>query len=230
MKRAKVKVLVDGAMTLALLLLMPYELVGTLPHEIIGTVMLVLFVVHHVLNRKWTASVFKGHYSAMRSVQTAVVLLMFLCMLGSGISGILLSKHLYVALPDVSFSSLSRRVHMLCAYWGFVLMSLHLGFHWRRMVTAMGRRFGEKSRVRTIVVRALGVCIALYGCYAFQKRGVGDYLFLRTAFAFFDHSEPVIRFILDYMAVMGTFVFLGYYLARGLMKLDGKHAKRRSII
>ncbi len=219
MKRAKAKILVDAAMTLALLLLMPYELIGALPHEIIGTGMLLLFGIHHILNRKWTASVFKGRYTAMRSVQ--------LCILGSGVSGILLSKHLYTFLPDVAFSSLSRRVHMLCAYWGFVLMSLHLGFHWRRMVTAMGKRFGEKSRIRTIVVRALGVCIALYGCYAFVKRGVGDYLFLRTAFAFFDYSEPVILFILDYMAIMGTFAFLGYYLAMGLMKPERKHKTGR---
>ena len=227
MKQAKLKILVDAAMSLALLLLMPYELVGTLPHEIIGTAMLVLFIVHHVLNRKWTASVFKGRYTAMRAVQTAVILLMFLCILGSGISGILLSKHVYAFLPDAPFSSLSRRVHMLCAYWGFVLMSLHLGFHWRRMVTAMGTRFGEKSKARTAATRILGAGIALYGCYAFVKRSVGDYLFLRTAFAFFDHSEPVVFLILDYMAVMGTFVFLGYYIARGLMKLNRKQMAGR---
>jgi len=218
MERSKVKILVDAAMTLAMLLLMPYELVGTLPHELIGTGMLLLLVVHHVLNRKWTAGVLRGRYTAMRSVQTAVILLMFLCILGSGISGILLSKHLYIALPDVPFTSLSRRVHMLCAYWGYILMSLHLGFHWRSMMMRFGKRFGGKGRTQTIVLRLLAACIGLYGCYAFVKRGVGDYLFLRTAFAFFDHSEPVILFILDYMAVMGTFVCLGYCLARGLTK------------
>ena len=108
MERSKVKLLVDAAMTLALLLLMPYELIGTLPHEIIGTGMLLLFITHHILNRKWTAGMFRGRYTALRSVQTAVILLMFLCVLGSGFSGILLSKHLYKALPDVPFSSLSR--------------------------------------------------------------------------------------------------------------------------
>ena len=49
MERSKVKILVDAAMTLAMLLLMPYELVGTLPHELIGTGMLLLLVVHHIL-------------------------------------------------------------------------------------------------------------------------------------------------------------------------------------
>ena len=193
----------------------------------IGTVMLVLLIVHHVLNRKWTANVFRGQYTFTRAMQTAVILLMLLCILGSGISGVLLSKHLYRTLPDVPFSNLSRRVHMLCAYWGFVLMSLHLGFHWRRMLAAVGKRFRGGSKGPTIVLRTMAVFVALYGCFAFAKRGVGDYLFLRTAFAFFDHSEPVILFILDYLAVMGCFVFLGYYLARGLTALDRKLTQRR---
>ena len=223
MKRSNVRILVDAVMTAALLMLMPYELVGTLPHELIGTGMLALFVIHHILNRKWTAGAFRGRYTLMRGAQTAVVLMMFLCVIGSGISGILLSKHLYAFLPEVPFSSLSRRVHMLCAYWGFALMSLHLGFHWRRVVTAVEKRVGNPSKVRRTLVRALGVCVALYGCCAFQKREVGDYMFLRSSFAFFDHSEPLAFFILDYVSIMGTFVFAGYYLALGLMKLNRRN-------
>lgn len=30
-------------------------------------------------------------------------------------------------------------VHMFCAYWGFVFMSLHLGIHWRVFVGRMGK-------------------------------------------------------------------------------------------
>ena len=41
-------------------------------------------------------------------------------------------------------------------------------------------------------------------------------------FVFFDYEEPVIFFILDYMAAMGLFVWIGYYLSRGLIKLGTK--------
>ena len=63
-------------MTAALLLLMPYELIGTLPHEIIGTAMLVLFVIHHILNRRWFGSIFKGKYTPYRIYTNALDILL----------------------------------------------------------------------------------------------------------------------------------------------------------
>ena len=219
----RLRMVVDAAMTAALLFLMPYEMIGTLAHEVIGTLMFTLAVVHHILNRRWTAQLLRGRYTAMRAVQTAVVLLLFLCLIGSALSGVIVSRHLYVALRIRPLISLARRVHILCAYWGFVLMSLHLGLHWRAMLSAAERWFPRKTAAGTILLRAAAVVIVLYGYYAFVKRDVGDYLFLRSAFVFFDPSEPAARLILDYMAVMGVFVFLGDCLARVLLRW-GKHA------
>ena len=47
------KILIDICLTVSLLLLMPYSLIGETAHEWIGMAMLVLFIVHHILNRKW---------------------------------------------------------------------------------------------------------------------------------------------------------------------------------
>ena len=47
-------------MTAALLFLMPYELVGRAAHEWIGTEIFLLFILHHILNRKWTAHIQRG--------------------------------------------------------------------------------------------------------------------------------------------------------------------------
>ena len=41
-------------------------------------------------------------------------------------------------------------------------------------------------------------------------------LFLQVHFIFFDYSEPVIFFILDYVEAMGLFVLIGHYLVKGL--------------
>ena len=40
-----------------------------------------------------------------------------------------------------------------------------------------------------------------------------DYLFGTIGFSFFDQAEPLSRFLLDYLAVMGLFVWLGHYLS-----------------
>ena len=78
-----VKIAVDITMTAALILLMSYELLGEAAHEWVGEGMFVLFVTHHILNRQWSRSVFRGKYTAYRAVQTALVVLILFTMLGS---------------------------------------------------------------------------------------------------------------------------------------------------
>ena len=66
----KLRMTVNIAMTAVLLGLMAYSLIGTLTHEILGTLMFVLFTVHHILNRKWFGALPKGRYNAFRIAQT----------------------------------------------------------------------------------------------------------------------------------------------------------------
>lgn len=44
------------------------------------------------------------------------------------------------------------------------------------------------------------------------------YLFLQTHFVFFDFSEPIPLFYLDYLAIMGLFIFLAHTAAKLLRK------------
>lgn len=75
---------------------------------------------------------------------------------------------------------------------------------------------GKYTPIRSWAVRMTGYLIAGYGVYAFVKREIGSYMFLRTQFVFFDFGEPLIFFLLDYIAVMGLFVFIGHYISKGL--------------
>lgn len=220
-RRQKLKIVADILMTAALLLLMPFEMVGGAAHEWIGIGMFVLFVLHHILNRKWTGNIGKGKYSHFRIVQTVLAILILLCMAGSMASGIILSRHVFVFLHIRGLSSMARTVHMFCAYWGFVLMSLHLGLHWGIMTGLAGKMFGKPSAARRQAVQLAGLAAAAYGIYAFIKRGLPGYMFLQVHFVFFDYAEPLIFFVLDYMAVMGFFVFAGHYLRKGLTRRAG---------
>lgn len=111
---------------------------------------------------------------------------------------------------------------MTCAYWGLVLMSLHLGIHWGIMTGMAGKLFKQPSAARKWIARLAGFGIAAYGVWAFIKRDILSYMLMQVHFVFFDYEEPVIFFILDYMAAMGLFVWIGYYLSRGLIKLGTK--------
>lgn len=219
--RMMIKIGVDIAMTLSLLLLMTYQLIGENAHEWIGILMFLLFVVHHLLNGAWSKNLLRGKYNARRICQTALVFLILLCMLGSMVSGIILSRYVFTFLKIRSGIAWAGRVHMLCAYWGFVFMSIHLGFHWNMIIAMTRKSFPLAcvgSAVSTVVSRVIAALIAIYGMVAFGKRDIWNYLILKNHFAFYDFSEPVIFFLLDYLAVMGLFVVIGYYLSKMLLK------------
>ena len=62
----KIKIAVDAAMSVSMLLLMAYGLVGEAAHEWIGMGMFALSVVHQILNRKWLLPALKGKYTPIR--------------------------------------------------------------------------------------------------------------------------------------------------------------------
>lgn len=220
-----VKIAVDIVMTIALLLLMTYELIGQEAHEWIGIGMLVLFVTHHILNGKWSRNLLKGKYTAPRIMQTDLVVLVLLSMLGSMTSGVILSRHVLSFLPISGGRAFSRILHMMAAYWGFVFMSLHLGFHWSMMMSMARKVVNKQSQIRKWVLRAAAFLIAGYGIYAFTRRDIGSYMLLKNQFVFFDFEEPLILFMLDYIAVMGLFVAVGHYMSEILKKLQKGNLK-----
>lgn len=214
----KVKIITDIAMTVALLLLMSYGLIGEAAHEWIGVAMFVLFILHHILNSRWNRNLFKGKYTVMRILQTTLVILVLLSMLGSMFSGVILSRHVFSAITIRGWSSFAHNLHMISAYWGFVLMSVHLGLHWNMMIGMVRKLVKNRSVILEWVLRTIAVLIAGYGMYAFIRRRIGRYMLMRDHFVFFDFDEPLVFFIADYMAVMGLFVFVGHYLSTFLRK------------
>ena len=224
-KRFTVKRLIDIGMTICLLLLMPYSLLSETAHEWIGMAMLMLFIAHHMLNRKWLLSIGKGKYNAFRVIQTVLVIIMFILMMGSMISGILLSNYIFKWIKISGTYVTARQIHMFCAYWGLGVMSLHLGLHWNIAVAMTGRLWKSPSVIRKWMARFVAVVIAGYGLYAFYRRQIGDYLLMRMHFVFYDYEEGVFPFLIDYLAVMILIAFIGYYGGLFLKKTGKKKLK-----
>jgi hypothetical protein len=208
---------VDALMTVALLCLVSYELIGQTTHEVTGVTMMVLFVLHHILNRKWTSAVTKGKYRPYRIFQTALVTMILILMISQACSGVMLSKHLFLKLPFHQGYGLARTVHMIGGYWGFVLMSMHLGLHWNIILSRFGK--GKKKSIqKTRILRLIAGLIAIYGVIVLFKREIILYLTLRNPFVYFDFDEPLVFFFFDYLMVMGLFVMIGYYLGAFLRR------------
>ena len=218
------KLTIDVFMTLALLFLMGYQFWGEAAHEWIGAGMFLLFIAHHILNVHWHKSLFKGKYNTMRIVTLCIDVLILLAMLAQMYSGIVMSRHVFDFLPSAGGMSLARRLHILGAYWGYILMSLHLGLHWN-MILGMVRkavRLKSDSKIRRTVVFFAGLIIAGYGVWVFIDRDFPTYLFLKSEFVFLDYSEPKTLFYIDYLALMGLCIFIAHYGTKLIRKFKKK--------
>ena len=218
--KIKVKIGIDIAMTIVLILLMSYELIGQSTHEWIGMIMFLLFIMHHVLNHQWIKNQRNKRWSVFRIWQIILVLWVLITMLGSMISGIILSRTVFTFLPMRHGQGTARIIHLICAYWGLVGMSLHLGFHWRMMLVMASKKFPQLLNQYKWILRLVAILIAGYGIYAFMKQDIASYMFLRNMFVFFDYSKPIIYFFADYIAIMGLFVCVGHYVSKGINKIS----------
>lgn len=215
-----IKICVDLAMTLGLLFQMGYHLWGDTAHEWVGAGLFLLFLLHHILNWRWWAGLFKGKYTAVRVLQTVINLFTLAAMAGLMVSGVILSNKVFAFLHIRGYMAFARRLHMAASYWGFFLMVAHLGLHWG-MLLEMARK-AEKTKLSgrpaSLWLILLGALIAACGVITMVRRNLATYLFLRAEFVFLDFSESKVLFYLDYLAIMGTFIFLTHFAVKLLRK------------
>ena len=228
-QKAAFKIVIDILMTLTLLFLMGYQFWGDKAHEWAGAGMFFLFIVHHILNGRWYKNVFRGRLSPSRIFQLIVDLLVLLAMIGLMVSGVLLSRYVFpirgwIFRTGFGAVSFGRLLHMAASHWGFVLMAAHLGIHWG-MFMGLARkalRLKRGSAARRILMPLIGTLVAVYGLTVFIRRDLPTYMLVKTQFVFLDFSEPIPLFYLDYLAMMGTFVFIAYYLTKFLLNTAQK--------
>lgn len=225
--KAKIKMLVDLAMTVAMLLLMAYTLVGEEAHEWIGLSMFVLFIIHHILNLGFWKNLFRGRYPAARILLLVVDILVLLCMLGMMISGVILSNYVFDFLPIRGHISFGRNLHMVCAYWGVVLMSVHLGLHWGVIMGRIKGLFGAAKFPAFLkwMFRVIGTVIAVWGAVSFIRYDLPGYMVLKYYFVFFDPEESLALFFMNYAAIMGLWVWVAHYAQMLIKKIKPKDQK-----
>jgi hypothetical protein len=193
----KIKIIVDIVMTISLFLLMGMRLTGQLWHEITGTVMFVLFIVHHILNRKWIKAIPKGKYTAYRVMQTLINVSMAVGVILLMLSGMAMSGYLFKWLSLPIGAATARSIHLITSHAVYLVMSMHIGMHFAVMIGGMGRKIKEiKKPWGSILVgflRVMAAGIAVYGLFALLNRKFISYITGKIAFVYVDYDEPVFR-------------------------------------
>jgi hypothetical protein len=225
-EKRKLKIIIDLSMTIMLPLLMAYALIGEAAHEYIGIAMFVLFIIHHILNWQWHRNFTKGRYSPNRVFGAVINVLLIAAMFSLAVSGMMMAKHSFTFFSGHG-TFFARTLHLLAAYWGFALMSVHIGLHWHMAMNRF-KYILRSSAIRAVSLRIAAVSFSAYGVYAFVNRQLGSYMFLRNRFVFFDFDEPVIAFLADYLAIMFLFACAGYYVTKIFGSVSAKRILKKS--
>lgn len=223
------KISIDISMTVFMLIEMAYQLTEIEIHEWIGVVLFILFFIHNILNYKWYKTIFKGKYNINRIINTSINIILLFLMTGIIISGIMLSQVVFTPISsNIEFDMmLIKKLHMLFAYWGYILMSLHVGMHWGIILNMMLKPKRNNNKFYIYFLRFSVVLIVSYGIYAFFINEFHIKLIAPRMFGFWDYSTPAVRFFTDYLAVMGIFVALAYYGKKITQKSFGKKKKQQ---
>ena len=122
--------LIDIIMFVLFIILKGYHITGNKLHEILGIITFILFIIHHVLNRKWYKALPKGKYNGQRIVSTIVDFLLLIDMLCIMISAIMISTTVFSFL-NIKTNMIARPMHLSSTAWGLILIGIHLGLHLR---------------------------------------------------------------------------------------------------
>lgn len=170
----------DVLMVILMIVAMSYQATGNLFHEVAGVILLVLFVVHNILNRKWYKNIPKGKYSGFRNMMLIINILTLICMLAAMGTGIYLSQSVFASLLGMREAYLIRPWHVAAGAWGMILVSFHGGMHIRIP--------GEKK----VLYGIGGILSAVSGIWAFFALDMPNRLILRDTGMYWRYSGLIL--------------------------------------
>lgn len=198
---------VDLLLAVAFVVLLATPVTWAVWHEWVGIFAFVLTVVHIVMSKKAI-----GRLARRRRVGAFATLvldaLLIASILGLAASSIVLSEHVLSWAPAVPGASWARTTHLLCSYWGFVLVFVHAGVH-LRVVTgklAKSRALAWAARIAFVVLGAVGV-------WSFLDTDIWSYMTLANQFVFVDPSVPFALKLAQYVSIAVLVAGLAHYVS-----------------
>jgi Domain of unknown function (DUF4405) len=163
-----------AGMAILLLLALAYWWLENLPHEIFGTALFALLGWHLAVNRIWFWNLSRGRYDARRTFTLVLHLLLIANMAALLVTSIVISKAVFRLLP-IPDSIYLRDVHWFAAYWVMIIVGVHLGLHWTRVMAMVhtALRLTPVSSARALVLRAAAAFLASFGLWSCFVLGLG---------------------------------------------------------
>ncbi len=192
-----------------------YWWLGNGAHELAGTAMFLLVILHNIFNRRWYGAVSARRRNARGLVDIAVTAVLLVAMSVLLVTSVLISNVLSGILSAYGGFTV-RQVHTVAAYWLLTIVAIHLGLRWQVLMGVARSLFGitGASRVRTAVLRMIAAAVAVHGVWSSFELGVGSKLAMRMTLDWWSFEESVAGFFVHCVAVAGLYVALTHYAMR----------------
>lgn len=194
---------------------------GNVFHEVVGTLFLALLIAHNLTILRWYGALAKGRWTGRRAYATAINAIIFSTMVVLAASSFLVSQSLFAWLPfNMGFQA--RELHVVVAYWAIVVMGLHLGLHWQRVLSALRIAPLLQEPRAVLAARIAAGIVAAYGIYSWQVVLLSDKLLNIPALEMWDFNANALGFFLHYGAIVGLATVVGHYTALWLQSRRGR--------
>lgn len=205
------RLFLPASMAALLMLALAYWWLENGPHEILGTAMFAVLAWHLSINRRWFLKLSIGRYDVRRWVVVAVHAWLAINMAVLFVTSVLISRSV---LSFIQFTDNVTvvEVHWFSAYWVAMIVAVHIGSHWTRVMAAATTLFRlSPSRIRFVVLRLVAVILAVLGAWSFAVLGVSTKLMFGYSIEFWDFTASVTPFFAHWTAVVAGVAVVSHY-------------------
>lgn len=205
-----VTLLLPCAMLTFLLLSLAYWWLENVPHEIFGTLLFMLVAWHIARHKSWFRGLLKGRYEKRRIATLIFHLALLLNMIILLVTSIVISKTVFNFLPIDSIYL--REVHWFSAYWLMVIIGIHLGLHWTRVMVLSRSLIGfTDNAYRTLALRIAVIVFVAFGLWSFSVLGIWAKLTFTYSLDVWNFKMSVTPFFGHWLSIVALFAVLTHY-------------------
>lgn len=208
----RIRLLLDFLAVALIIACLAYWWLDNLSHELFGTALFTLVILHNVFNRRWYGSVIRRRMDVTRIVNLVTIVCLAVCMALMLVTSVIISRDLFpFAAPGGAFAV--REIHMFAGYWVLFLLGLHLGTRWDVVLTvARGLfRIFAPNAYRSAALRIAALAIAAWGFKSTLDMGFGSKLMLTYSLDMWDFNESTLEFFLNYGSIIGMLASATHY-------------------
>jgi len=213
----RLRLLLDFLAVALVIACLAYWWLDNLSHELFGTALFVLVIVHNVFNKRWYGGVTKRRMDATRIVNLVTIFCLAIGMTVMLVTSLLVSRDLF-PFTALSGAFAVREIHMFAGYWVLLIIAIHLGTRWTVVINTIQStsRLASPSTLWTVVLRAVALSIAMWGVKSSFEMGFGTKLMLTYSLDMWDFSENTLGFFVAYTSIVGLYAAITHY-ALGLL-------------